>query len=564
MRAIANGQLDGFPSPDMLKTVYVAHELQAVDDDVCLLDLMANDPKFSGKISREEIVQSLHSFGFTDIMLANPFSSLSGGWRMKLELARAMLQKADILLLDEPSNHLDVDNIKWLEDYLNSLTTVTSVIVSHDSSFLDNICTNIIHYEHRKLKVYRGNLSAFVEKVPEAKAYYELGATRFDFKFPEPGFLEGIKSKDKAIIKMKNCAFAYPGREKAVLQNINIQCALSSRIAVLGANGAGKSTMIKILTGELIPQIGDVWKHPNLRIAYVAQHAFHHIEKHLDKTPNQYIQWRYQYGEDKEMLTKEANQITEEEQAQMEKKIAIDGDKRQFEKIMGRRKLKRDYEYEIKWIGLPYESNTWHPRDELVQWGFEKIIKRYDDREAALAGMYKRPLTAMEIEKHLKDLGLDPEFATHSRMRGLSGGQKVKVVLGAAVWNCPHIIVLDEPTNYLDRDSLGALAQAIREFEGGVVMISHNREFYSALCPERWVVAHGTLTLEGQPVQVPKSDVLQFKVQEEVKDAFGNVEKVKAPKKEKLSRKEQKAREKRRKMKLANGEALSSDDEDEI
>ena len=245
----------------------------------------------------------------------------------------------------------------------------------------------------------------------------------------------------------------------------------------------------------------------------------------------------------------------------MAKLIPIDGEKRRFERIMGRRKLKRDYEYEVKWAGLPWEKNTWHPRDELHQWGFEKIVNRYDEREAALAGMYKRPLTSVEIEKHLKDIGLDPEFATHSRMKGLSGGQKVKVVLGAALWNNPHIVVLDEPTNFLDRDSLGALTQALKEFGGGVVIITHNREFYEAVCPERWIVAQGTLTAEGQPIEVPK-ETLEIKVQEEMRDAFGNVTKVKGPKKEKLSRKEQKAKEKRRKMKIANGEPLSSDDED--
>ena len=107
--------------------------------------------------------------------------------------------------------------------------------------------------------------------------------------------------------------------------------------------------------------------------------------------------------------------------------------------------------------------------------GFTKLVNEIDAKEAARLGMQTRPLTTAVIQKHLEDVGIEPEFGTHSRMRGLSGGQKVKVVLAAAMWNNPHILVLDEPTNYLDRESLGALAGAIRNYGGGCLMISHNR-----------------------------------------------------------------------------------------
>ena len=107
--------------------------------------------------------------------------------------------------------------------------------------------------------------------------------------------------------------------------------------------------------------------------------------------------------------------------------------------------------------------------------GFTKMVNEIDAKEAARLGMQTRPLTTAVIQKHLEDVGIEPEFGTHSRMRGLSGGQKVKVVLAAAMWNNPHILVLDEPTNYLDRESLGALAGAIRNYGGGCLMISHNR-----------------------------------------------------------------------------------------
>jgi len=108
-----------------------------------------------------------------------------------------------------------------------------------------------------------------------------------------------------------------------------------------------------------------------------------------------------------------------------------------------------------------------------------------------------RPLTQKFVEDHLNDVGLEPEFATHNRIGALSGGQKVKVVLAAAMWNTPHIIILDEPTNYLDRDSLGAMAEAIREYEGGVVIISHNAQFVDQVCPEVWHLENHTLNLKG-------------------------------------------------------------------
>ncbi|KAL2913906.1 translational elongation factor EF-1 alpha [Polyrhizophydium stewartii] len=555
MRAIANGQLDGFPPADELKTVFVEHNLQASEADYSVVDFCLLDKPFT----RDEVEKSLRSVGFTDERLAQAVGSLSGGWKMKLELARAMLENADILLLDEPTNHLDVNNVKWLEDYLNNIPTVTSLIVSHDSGFLDRVCTHIIHYESRKLKTYKGNLSKFVEQRPEARAYYELSATQFSFKFPEPGFLEGIKSKDKAILKMANIGFTYPGAPKPSLFNITLQCSLNSRVACIGPNGAGKSTMIKVLTGEVIPDSGEVWKHPNLRVAYVAQHAFHHIEQHLDKTPNEYIRWRFQYGEDRELLAKASRQMTDEDRAQMEKVISIDGEKYKIEAIMGRRKAKRSYEYELKFINRPHDDNQWVTREKLEDWGFEKIIQAFDDKEAAKEGAYSRPLTAANVEKHLKDVGLDPEFASHSRIRGLSGGQKVKVVLGACMWNQPHMLVLDEPTNYLDRDSLGALAGAIREFGGGVIIISHNAEFTDALCPEKWLVDAGRLTITGAKREIV-AEKIELKEEETVTDAFGNVTKVKS--KRKLTRKELKQKEKRRAEKIKAGIELNTSDED--
>ncbi|GAB9465141.1 Elongation factor 3 [Globisporangium polare] len=560
MRAIANGQLEGFPKKDELKTIFVEHNLQAEEADLSVVDFICLDEELKAS-PRQDIIDTLTSVGFTESMQAQAVGSLSGGWKMKLELARAMLQKADILLLDEPTNHLDVKNVAWLENYLNSLEElgVTSIMVSHDSGFLDNVCTNIIHYENRKLKIYKGNLSKFVEVKPEAKAYYELEAATFKFTFPEPGFLADIKNKGKPILRLTNCSYTYPGRPKPSINNISVTCALSSRIACLGPNGAGKSTLIKMLTGEVEPTSGTVWKHPSMRFAYVAQHAFHHIEEHLDITANQYIQWRFQSGEDKELLAKETRKLSAEEKLHFKKPVNWEGEKRVMEEIVSRRKFKKSFEYEIKWDKCSVEENAWIPREKLEKWGWDKLLQIADDREAARANLQARPVTALAVQKHLDNFGLGAEFGTHSRMRGLSGGQKVKVVLGAAMWLNPHILVLDEPTNYLDRDSLGALAAAINEFNGGVVMISHHNEFTSALCQETWNVDNGFLSIDGQ-VSEDKTKIEQ-KDEEEVMDAFGNVTKTKI--KRKLTRKEIKAKAKAKKEAEARGEYYSDSDDDE-
>ncbi|KAF9910696.1 translational elongation factor EF-1 alpha [Linnemannia zychae] len=563
MRAIADGQLEGFPPADELRTVFVEHNLQAEEADLPVVQFMFADPKL-GNIPHEEVVEKLASVGFTPAMQQQAVGSLSGGWKMKLELARAMLMNADILLLDEPTNHLDVHNVAWLENYLTSLTNVTSMIVSHDSSFLDTVCTGIIHYENRKLKKYRGNLSKFVEQYPDAKSYYELKSSLVTFKLPEPGFLDGVKSKDKSLLRFVNISFTYPGNTVPTIRNMSAQVSLNSRVAVIGPNGAGKSTLIKVLTGETIPQVGEVIKHPNLRVAYVAQHAFHHVEMHLTKTPNEYIRWRYQYGEDRELASKATRQITPEEEAQMKKLIPweIDGNmmKLQIDDIYGRRKAKRSFEYEVQWVGRPFDDNAWISREKLEEWGFEKLVQAFDDKEAARAGAWTRSLTAVEVERHLGDLGLPAEFATHNHIKGLSGGQKVKVVLAAAMWLNPHILVLDEPTNYLDRDSLGALTEALREFGGGVVIISHHRDFTEAICTETWSIQAGELTVTGNNyTQRAESKIVQQEAETKI-DAFGNVEKVKSTRK--LSRKELKEKQKRRAAAKKRGEEVSDSEDD--
>lgn len=344
MRSIAEGKLEGFPPRDVLKSCFVEHN-QGEDADITILEYCMKDPEISSE-GHERISQVLSEVGFTsgpEGRQSHKVGSLSGGWKMKLALARAMLMRADVFLLDEPTNHLDVANIAWLENYLKTHSEITSLIVSHDSGFLDAVCTDIYHYEQKKLVHYPGNLADFVKVKPEGKSYYTLSATQVQFKFPPPGILSGIKSNTRSILRMTNCSYTYPGSSKPSLTDVSCQLTLSSRVAIIGANGAGKSTLIKLLTGETIPQTGKVEKHPNLRIGYIKQHALEHVEMHLEKTPNQYLQWRYANGDDREVLMKQTRVLTDEDRAQMEKWIDLgDGTgTRQVEALIGRQKHKK-------------------------------------------------------------------------------------------------------------------------------------------------------------------------------------------------------------------------------
>ncbi|AJV62916.1 BAK_1a_G0036890.mRNA.1.CDS.1 [Saccharomyces cerevisiae] len=571
MRAIANGQVDGFPTQEECRTVYVEHDIDGTHSDTSVLDFVFE----SGVGTKEAIKDKLIEFGFTDEMIAMPISALSGGWKMKLALARAVLRNADILLLDEPTNHLDTVNVAWLVNYLNTCG-ITSITISHDSVFLDNVCEYIINYEGLKLRKYKGNFTEFVKKCPAAKAYEELSNTDLEFKFPEPGYLEGVKTKQKAIVKVSNMEFQYPGTSKPQITDINFQCSLSSRIAVIGPNGAGKSTLINVLTGELLPTSGEVYTHENCRIAYIKQHAFAHIESHLDKTPSEYIQWRFQTGEDRETMDRANRQINENDAEAMNKIFKIEGTPRRIAGIHSRRKFKNTYEYECsfllgenigmkseRWVPMMSVDNAWIPRGELVE-SHSKMVAEVDMKEALASGQF-RPLTRKEIEEHCSMLGLDPEIVSHSRIRGLSGGQKVKLVLAAGTWQRPHLIVLDEPTNYLDRDSLGALSKALKEFEGGVIIITHSAEFTKNLTEEVWAVKDGRMTPSGHnwvSGQGAGPRIEKKEDEEDKFDAMGN-KIAGGKKKKKLSSAElRKKKKERMKKKKELGDAYVSSDEE--
>jgi elongation factor 3 len=265
--------------------------------------------------------------------------------------------------------------------------------------------------------------------------------------------------------------------------------------------------------------IGEVWKHHNLRTAYVAQHSFYHIEQHLEQSPVDYIKWRFANSVDKEDFTRSHLKLSEDEE-----EVAVEKKPGDVDEVIGRRKNGRTMEYECTFIGQSAkDDNKYIPLEEMVEMGLSKLVAQCDNRIAAMvAGLDIRPLITREIQTHLDDFNLDAEFGTHGKIRQLSGGQKVglslsssppslwphltaphrtapqvKLVLAAAMWNKPHILFLDEPTNYLDREALAALTDAIKSFTGGVVIISHNSEFVQTLCTEYWEVKDGRCHVVG-------------------------------------------------------------------
>ena len=611
MRAISHEQIEGFPKKDQLKTVFVEHEIQEMEVgedekgfpilniDLCGVEWVVHCCNviydLKPPVNREAVEQVMEEIGFGNAKkdigkdraadMEMGVTTYSGGWKMKMQLCAATLMNADILMLDEPTGHLDVTNIAWIKSWLKNFMNKGGSIIttSHDSSFLNEMTTHIIDFQNRKLRMFKGThgkvLKEFVDQYPEKKTYFELRNDVVKFKFPEPGNLEGIKSMSKTILKMKNITFQYPTRDVPTIFNINIECSRVSRVGVIGANGAGKSTAIKVLIGELKTTQGEVSKHPDMRLAYIAQHAFHHLEKHLQKTPAQYIMWRFAGNEDKEgldMINKEAH----DEDKKIVKFYIHSGDTMELkvcdtpadekravepEAILARRenrKLKLK-EYEVKWKGKADDMKMWVKRDILIKMGSIKLVQRQDEKEAVMAGLASKNLTTKDIEKHLADFGIEPEQASHTLIKSLSGGQKVKVVLAASLWQNPHLIILDEPTNYLDRDGLGALTQAIHEFNGGVVIISHNREFTNAVTQEKWIMEKGQLRREGESICNESEEKKEgFKQDEVVFDSFGN--EVKVEKKEQLNDKEKKREIKKLQKMIKDGKKKKILTEDEI
>jgi|TARA_B100001142_G_scaffold220876_1_gene219037 ATPase subunit of ABC transporter with duplicated ATPase domains len=524
---------------------------------------------------------------------------------MKLAIARAMLWDAQVLLLDEPTNHLDTGAIAWLTNYLKSLTNTTICLVSHDYDFLADVLTDVIHLHDKNLTYYPmgfrdfqslkpeivaalpspdnairkvtsvgaslaamsvgddrspspapgGGLSptaedegdVVVERAPSPQfAINSIGADGQQpshikpIRFPDPGSLEGVKSRMKVIMYMKNVSFTYPGTTKQILSAANVKITQNSRAALVGLNGAGKTTLMKLLIGELSPDegVGEVWQHHNLRLAYIAQHSMHHLEESVENTPLEYLQNRFYLGRDKEIAKRSSHNLSKEEQKRCMERGNIC-------EIIGRQERGKTLFYECRRAGRKEDDTDWEPitalskKDEYVM----KMVRNFDEKLKAMqSGMDLRPLTKEEVRLHLAEFGIDEDLAM-GKIKRMSGGQKSRLVLAAAMWINPHIIALDEPTNYLDNDTLAALTKALSDFKGGVLTISHNKAFVNELCTETWNVGDGVVVskpIEGKQVKLSVAEKRAMKKMGEDGEDFALTE-AKGAKLTSAERKAQKA-----------------------
>ena len=385
--------------------------------------------------------QLLLGLGFTLDQMQQPVASFSGGWRMRLNLAQALMCPSDLLLLDEPTNHLDLDAIIWLEDWLKRYAG-TLLIISHDRDFLDEVVNVVVHIDERKLKRYSGNYSSFerqraaqmilaagaLEKQQRKRAHLESFVNRFKAQASKA---RQAQSRMKALAKMEELAplraaaeFSFEFREplsapnplmvmedvdagykieneatgeithKTIVNGIKFSLQIGQRIGLLGQNGAGKSTLIKTIAGELMPLSGDATMGKGLNIGYFAQHQV-------------------------EMLR----------------------------------------------------------HDESPLWHLSKIAPTVREQE---------------LRNFLGGFNFPGNMVTAS-IAPFSGGEKARLALALIVWQRPNLLLLDEPTNHLDLETREALTEALAQFEGTLVVVSHDRHLLRATTDEFIIVADGKL-----------------------------------------------------------------------
>jgi ATP-binding cassette subfamily F protein 3 len=424
--------LDGDPELRAIEAQIA--EATARDDGAKLGTLYARYGEVGGYDARARAAQLMHGLGFEPDEDERPIRSFSGGWRVRINVARALMCRSDLLLLDEPTNHLDIDAILWLEGWLRAYPG-TLLLIAHDREFLDRVCDRIVNIEHQRARAYRGNYSAFEQQraaeLAEQSALYarQQREIRHMESFVERFRAQATKARQaqsrlKALERMQRIApahvdsaafefaFAEPARlprpllaiddqsvgygEVPLLRHVKLTLMPGDRLALLGRNGAGKSTCMKLLAGELHARSGTRTEARDLRIGYFAQH---HLEQlHADESPLENL------------------------------------------RRSGGARAKRATEAEL--------------RDYLATFGF-----RGD-----------RVFEAVEP---------------------FSGGEKARLVLALVAYLQPNLLLLDEPTNHLDLEMRQALAVALQEFAGAVVLVSHDRHLLNTVADELIVVHEG-------------------------------------------------------------------------
>ncbi|HKO89052.1 MAG TPA: ATP-binding cassette domain-containing protein [Burkholderiales bacterium] len=387
--------------------------------------------QIEGYASRARAASLLDGLGFANADLSRSVSEFSGGWRMRLNLARALMCRSDLLLLDEPTNHLDLDAVMWLEQWLAGYQG-TLMMISHDREFLDATANAIVHFEQTKLRLYSGNYSSFEQQrstqlaqqqALHARQQIEIARLeRFVERFRAKAtkakqaqsrmkalermeriapahvdspfavhFREFLGSPDP-VLRLEQCAVGYAG--VPVLSGLKLSIAAGARIGLLGRNGAGKSTLVKLLAGKLAPLSGEKREGKNLSVGYFAQHQLEDLR--ADESPLQHL-------------------------------LRIDSQTR------------------------------------------EQELRNF------LGGF---------------DFGGDRATAV---IRDFSGGEKARLALALIIWQRPNLLLLDEPTNHLDLDMREALTLALQEYEGAMVLVSHDRHLLRMATDSLMLVADGSL-----------------------------------------------------------------------
>ena len=374
----------------------------------------------------------LHGLGFPAETHRRPVSSFSGGWRVRLNLARALMMPSDLLLLDEPTNHLDLDAVFWLEQWLLKYPG-TLLLISHDREFLDNVATHTLHLHGGGAKLYVGGYTDFERQRAEQLRQQQIAHDKEQAERAHlQSFIDRFKAKaskaKQAQSRMKRLAklagteavraerefrieFAPPpklpfslirlnhveagyGNEAVILHDVGFGLEAGDRIGLLGPNGAGKTTLVRTLVGELAPLAGERGAHPDLRIGYFAQHTVESL--HAGQSPIDHF-----------------------------------------------RELSPD-------------SPTQAFRDFLGKWNF-------------------------------------PGDRAFESVDGFSGGERARLALALIAWRQPNVLLLDEPTNHLDLEMREALAEALSDFDGAIVMVSHDRHLIGLVCDTYWRVADGVV-----------------------------------------------------------------------
>nr|KYP68574.1 ABC transporter F family member 1 [Cajanus cajan] len=347
--------------------------------------------------AEKRAAEILHGLGFDKQMQAKKTRDFSGGWRMRIALARALFMNPTILLLDEPTNHLDLEACVWLEENLKKFERIL-VVISHSQDFLNGVCTNIIHMQNKKLKLYTGNYDQYVQTRSELEENQMKQDKVLVFRFTDVGKLP------PPVLQFVEVAFGYTP-DNLIYKNIDFGVDLDSRVALVGPNGAGKSTLLKLMTGELMPSDGMVRRHNHLRIAQYHQHLAEKLDMEMS--------------------------------------------------------------------ALQY------------------MIKEYPGNEEE------------KMRAAIGKFGLSGK-AQVMPMKNLSDGQRSRVIFAWLAFRQPQMLLLDEPTNHLDIETIDSLAEALNEWDGGMVLVSHDFRLINQVAHEIWICADQSVTRwEG--------DIMEFK-----------------------------------------------------